>query len=130
VHASQGQVAILENQLSAFATELQNKRGAVSNVNKILEEKMERLEAAKKKYQATKARLTVEQLSQDKLESANKGAENEFKESESMMTEVEKEIRNKKDILFKESQTLFRLRAEQANLIGGISGTLSASRNL
>ena len=47
-----------------------------------------------------------------------------------MMTEVEKEIRNKKDILFKESQTLFRLRAEQANLIGDISGTLSASRNL
>jgi hypothetical protein len=29
-----------------------------------------------------------------------------------MMTEVEKEIRNKKEILFKESQTLFRLRAE------------------
>jgi chromosome segregation ATPase len=50
VQASEGQVAILENQLSAFASELQNKRGAVSNVNKILEEKMERLEAAKKKY--------------------------------------------------------------------------------
>ena len=53
-----------------------------------------------------------------------------FKESESMTTESEKEIRNKKDILFKESQTLFRLRAEQANRIGDISGTLSASRNL
>ena len=99
-------------------------------MNKILEEKMERLEAAKKKYQTTKARLSVEQLAQDRLESANKGAENEYKESENMMTEVEKEIRNKKDILFKESQTLFRLRAEQANLIGDISGTLSASRNL
>lgn len=61
VNAIKGQVAILENQLSAFATELQNKRGAVSNVNKILEEKMERLEAAKKKFQTTKSRLTVEQ---------------------------------------------------------------------
>jgi len=57
-------------------------------------------------------------------------AEGEFKESENMMTEVEKEIRQKKDLLFKESQTLFKLRAEQANLIGDISGTLSASRNL
>lgn len=47
-----------------------------------------------------------------------------------MMTEVEKEIRQQKDILFKESQKLFKLRAEQANLIGDISGTLSASRNL
>lgn len=130
VKVSEGQVAILANQLSAFATELQNKRGGVANINKILEEKMQRLEAAKKKYQATKARLTTEQSAQDRLESANKGAETDFKESESMMTEVEKEIRNKKDILFKESQTLFRLRAEQANLIGDISGTLSASRNL
>ena len=57
---SEGQVAILANQLSAFATELQNKRGAVADINKILEEKMERLEAAKKKYQATKARLASE----------------------------------------------------------------------
>ena len=47
-----------------------------------------------------------------------------------MMTEVEKEIANKKLFLFKESQTLFKLRADQANLIGDISGTLSASRNL
>ena len=130
VQTSKGQVAILENQRSAFATELANKRGAVANVNKILEDKMERLEAAKKKYQATKARLSTEEAAQDKLESANKCAETEFKESENMSTEVEKEIRNKKDILFKESQALYRLRAEQANLIGDISGTISALRNL
>ena len=47
-----------------------------------------------------------------------------------MMTEVEKEIRSQKDLLFKESQQLFKLREQQANLIGDISGTLSASRNL
>lgn len=47
-----------------------------------------------------------------------------------MMTEVEKEIRSKKDLLFKEAQQLFKLREQQANLIGDISGTLSASRNL
>ena len=91
---------------------------------------MERLEAAKKKYQNTKARLSTELAAQDKLESANKNAEAQFKESENMMTEVEKEIRNKKDTLFKESQILFKLRASQADLIGNISGTLSASRNL
>jgi hypothetical protein len=64
---------------------------------------MQRLDAAKKKYQATKDRLTSEEAAQDRLESANKSAENEFKESENMMTEVEKEIRSKKDLLFKES---------------------------
>ena len=46
----EGEVAILRNQLSAFATELSNKRIHVSNMNQILEEKMQRLEAAKKKY--------------------------------------------------------------------------------
>ena len=102
----------------------------MANNNKILEEKMQRLDAAKKKYQATKDRLTSEEAAQDRLESANKAADIEFKESENMMTEVEKEIRSKKDLLFKESQLLFKLREQQANLIGDISGTLSASRNL
>jgi hypothetical protein len=47
-----------------------------------------------------------------------------------MLGEVDKEIRTQKDLLFKESQELFKLREVQANLIGDISGTLSASRNL
>jgi len=36
----EGEVVILKNQLSAFATELSNKRSNVANINKILEEKM------------------------------------------------------------------------------------------
>lgn len=99
-------------------------------MNKILEEKMQRLDAAKKKYAATKERLSRERDAQDNLERANKMSESEFKESENMLTEVEKEIRLQKETMFKESQKLFKLRAEQANLIGDISGTLSASRNL
>jgi uncharacterized membrane-anchored protein YhcB (DUF1043 family) len=57
-------------------------------------------------------------------------AEREYKESENMRDEVEKEIRKEKEELFKKSQELFQHRAQQANLIGDISGTLSASRNL
>ena len=116
--------------MSAFATELSNKRIDVSNINKILEEKMQRLDAAKKKYNATKDRLTREKNVQDNLERGNKLSVEEYKESENMMQEVEKEIRELKETLFKDSQKLFKLRAEQANLIGDISGTLSASRNL
>ena len=126
----EGEVAILRNQLSAFATELSNKRIDVSNINRVLEEKMQRLDMAKKKYNATKDRLSKEKTVKDTLEAGNKMSVNEFKESENMMSEVEKEIREQKETLFKESQKLFKLRAEQANLIGDISGTLSASRNL
>lgn len=89
----EGEVAILRNQLSAFATELQNKRINVANMNKILEEKMQRLEAAKKKYQATKERLSREKEMQDHLEAGNKASEGEYKESQNMLTEVDKEIR-------------------------------------
>lgn len=55
-----GDVAILRNQLSAFATELNNKRTNVASVNTILAEKMQRLDAAKKKFAATKERLGKE----------------------------------------------------------------------
>ena len=43
---------------------------------------------------------------------------------------MEKEIRQKKEQLFKTSQQLFKLREDQANLIGDISGTISATKNL
>jgi len=38
--------------------------------------------------------------------------ETEYKESENMLGEVEKEIRTQKETMFKESQKLFKLRAE------------------
>jgi hypothetical protein len=67
---------------------------------------------AKKKYNATKDRLQREKEVQDNLEKGNKMSVSEYKESENMMTEVEKEIRDQKETLFKESQKLFKLRAE------------------
>lgn len=73
---------------------------------------MQRLDAAKKKYNATKDRLAKEKDIQDSLEKGNKISVSEYKESENMMNEVEKEIRDQKEQLFKESQKLFKLRAE------------------
>ena len=64
---------------------------------------MQRLDAAKKKYSATKDRLAREKAIQDNLEKGNKISVQEYKESESMMSEVEKEIRDQKEQLFKES---------------------------
>jgi len=91
---------------------------------------MQQLDLAKKKYQATKDRLTKEQNTQETLEAGNKFREGNFKHSENLLSEVNKEIQSQKENLFKESQQLFKLRAEQANHIGAISSTLSASRNL
>lgn len=76
----------------------------VSNINTVLEDRMQQLDAAKKKYQATKDRLSREKNLQDKLESGNKLVEGEYKQSENLLTEVQKEIQSQKDNLFKESQ--------------------------
>ena len=47
-----------------------------------------------------------------------------------MIKAVDKDIRSQKEMLFKKTQELFKMREEQAHLIGHISGCLSASRNL
>ena len=75
----------------------------VANINTVLEDRMQQLDAAKKKYQATKDRLTREQNEQDRLESGNKVVEGEYKQSENLLTEVNKEIQSQKENLFKES---------------------------
>merc|ERR1740121_1628805 len=43
---------------------------------------------------------------------------------------VEKEMKTAKDNLYKESQDLYKLRAEEANTLGEISGAQSAIKNL
>jgi len=64
---------------------------------------MQQLDLAKKKYQATKDRLTKEQNTQDELESGNMQHEGKFKHSEALLSEVNKEIQSQKENLFKES---------------------------
>ena len=80
-----GEVAIMRNQLSAFASELANKRIFVANLNRELENKMERRIAAEQKYKATLSRLEKEKSAQENLESNNADAEKEFKQAETMM---------------------------------------------
>ena len=123
-------VQILKNQLSAFASDLTNKRINVSSLNKELDYKKQRLEAAQRKYKQTTEKLKKENIAKENLESANKQAEGNYHQSQVAQGEVEKEIRQKKELLFKTSQQLFKLREDQANLIGDISGTISATKNL
>merc|ERR1711953_931529 len=46
------------------------------------------------------------------------------------LKQVEKEMKSAKDNLYKESQELYRLRAEEATTLGEISGAQSAIKNL
>jgi len=57
-------------------------------------------------------------------------SEDKFKENEKERLLLEKEIRIQKDILFKNTQELFKLREKEADLYGDIQSTMAASRNL
>jgi uncharacterized membrane-anchored protein YhcB (DUF1043 family) len=99
----------------------------VAALNQGLENQMQRLDAAKNKAKATQAQLDKEIKEQNNLDQMNKNCDENFKEANNMMIEVEKDIHMQKEILFDQTQDLFEKREEQANLIGSISACLSTS---
>lgn len=123
----EGRVRIARNQLSDQASDLARKRIHVAALNQGLENQMQRLDAAKNKAKATQAQLDKEIKEQNNLDQMNKNCDENFKEANNMMIEVEKDIHMQKEILFDQTQDLFEKREEQANLIGSISACLSTS---
>ena len=121
---------ILKNQLAAFASEQALKRSHMTQLYKELENAKQRLDFANKKLLTTQNKLKKEQESQYTAAQANQKAEKHFKKANIALAESEKAIRSLKEVQFKKSQELLKLREQQASLIGEISGALSAKRNL
>jgi coiled-coil domain-containing protein 39 len=124
------EVDITRNQLSALASDLNAKRAQILALNKELAQRKQRFEEALKKEEQTRLRLESEYKQTENLESNAKGAEEIFKKYEGIRNKIEKEIRDLKDSLFKETKTLLELRSDEANLLGEIKGALAAGRNL
>lgn len=121
---------IQRHQLSAFASDLANKRIHVANLAKGLEDKKHRLEQEESKYQNTRLKLESEVKNMVSLEQAAKNAEQAFKDQEADGKKQEKSIHEQKENLFKHTQQLFDLREKEATLIGEISSILAQGRNL
>eukprot|EP00743_Colponemidia_sp_Colp-15_P001759 GILK01001920.1.p1 GENE.GILK01001920.1~~GILK01001920.1.p1 ORF type:complete len:939 (-),score=229.96 GILK01001920.1:138-2912(-) len=124
------EVDVLKNQLSAAALDLANKRIQVLNANKELEDKKQKYELAQKRFAATKKKLESEYGHTDNLEKASKQAEQFYADTEKRNAEVERDLKLYKDSLFKQSQSLFKLRQEESNVYGEISGANAALKNL
>ena len=123
-------VKITSNQLSAFATEQGNKRTHVAELNKDLERAKKRLDASRKKYTGKQKELNRETTAEKSLFDANKEAEKHYKESKGALSEVQKQINTLtgQNVIY--ARELLKLREKQADLIGEISGALSARKNL
>jgi len=124
------EVEILKNQLSAFASDLQQKKNKASALHEELLRKKQRLNNAEKKFTVQKSKLLNADDLVKELIGKSKSAEDVLKDAEKSKSDLEREVRIKEDQLFKATQNLFKLREEEANLYGEIQGNMAACRNL
>lgn len=124
------EVEVLKNQLSACETEKVNTRNQHAQLAKSLEARKEKHAALQRQAKSHARGLDdAVQDSKDK-DQQSKLAEQARAEMLQNQKMVEKEMKAAKDTLYKESQELYRLRSEEANTLGEISGSQSAIKNL
>jgi chromosome segregation ATPase len=121
---------VLRNELSKAAADLTARRSQNANRLAMLEERRERLELARKRYQGVKRALGEEVTETGSAEAQAKAAELDYKEKDLNLKLIEKDIAALKEQMFKQSQELFRLRQAEANQIAEISGAQAATKNL
>ena len=126
----EAEVEILKNQLSAFASECNQKRIRLGMLSEDLLVKNQRLALAKKKYNIEEQKLENEDRQAKEFIENKQLAEERFRENEKAKDLLEKEIRLQKKNLFKAMQDLFKERKEEAHLYSEIQGLTAAIRNL
>eukprot|EP00741_Cyanophora_paradoxa_P020955 tig00021319_g20230.t1 len=126
----QDEVEVVKNTLAKVATDLAGKRAEVVLLRQELEDKKRRLEKGQKSLTYTKQRLEGEISAASSLEQRSKEVDEMHRAEELRLKAVEKELNELKENMFKQSQELFKLRQEEANLIAEISGAQTANKNL
>ena len=124
------ELEVVRSTLGKVTNELVLKRAQVANAKEELEHKKERLEAARRRQAETKKRLENEFLATNDLEKSAHQIEELNREQDKALKLTHKELTALKQDMFKQSQELFALRKDEANLIAEISGAQSADRNL
>jgi len=124
------EVEVLKNQLGACETEKTNTKNQHSQLIKSLENHKDRHQNLQKNHEFHSRGLEL--AINDTKEKNNKGQAAEDSRMEMLRTlkTVEKDMKSSKDELYKASQELYRLRAEEATTLGEISGSQSAIKNL
>merc|ERR1719163_907839 len=124
------QTQILRNELQKASSDLMTGRSGITSPSEVLEEKKQRLEAARKRYQKAKRELDRGAGQSDKVESRAKAAEEDLKGREVALKSADKQVSVYKEKMFKMSQSLFKRRQAEANMIAEISGSQASSKNL
>lgn len=124
------QMTILKSELIKAAEDLEAGRAQTINLGVVVEEKREKLEAARERYQQVKAKLEKSIGYSDKVEAMATQQEELLNDRNIDLKRANKDVELLKEKMFKESQTLFSLRQTESNMIAEISSAEAASRNL
>mmetsp|Transcript_71485 Transcript_71485/g.149443 ORF Transcript_71485/g.149443 Transcript_71485/m.149443 type:complete len:890 (+) Transcript_71485:208-2877(+) len=124
------EVEVMKNQMRACEQEKNKAKNEHAQAAQSRELKGQKLEAMKGQFESHSRGLEdAINLTKDK-DQKSKEAEKARQDMLNSLKMVEKEMKVAKDNLYKESQELYRLRAEEANVLGEISGSQSAIKNL
>eukprot|EP00736_Rhodelphis_marinus_P006285 Rmarinus@m.16247 len=124
------EVGVVRNELGKASTELSQTNNQCAVLSDLLKQKREKHSKLQVLASDTKRRLEMEYSNQADLEKRASEIEKIFKEEEERYREMLKMLQEMKDRMFKQSQELWRLRQEEANLIGEISGAQTSNKNL
>lgn len=124
------EVEVLRNQLAACETEKVNTKNQLHHLTKHVESQKEKHNCALRNFQTQQRGLELAVSQTKEKEALSRHAEEARAEMQRSLKQVEKEMKTAKDNLYKESQELYRLRAEEATTLGEISGAQSAIKNL
>eukprot|EP00932_Pfiesteria_piscicida_P016804 SRR837773.3712.p1 GENE.SRR837773.3712~~SRR837773.3712.p1 ORF type:complete len:704 (-),score=395.80 SRR837773.3712:40-1968(-) len=124
------EVEVMKNQMRACEHERNSTKNEHQMAAKSRELKMAKVEAMNQQLVAHQRGL-ADAISKTKdTDQKSQEAEKARQDMLNNLKMVEKEMKSAKDNLYKESQELYRLRAEEANVLGEISGAQSAIKNL
>mmetsp|Transcript_7374 Transcript_7374/g.18510 ORF Transcript_7374/g.18510 Transcript_7374/m.18510 type:complete len:897 (+) Transcript_7374:100-2790(+) len=124
------EVEVTKNQMRACEVEKNNTRNEHAMVSRSLDLRQQKYEAMHKQFQAHQRGLSDAILQTKAKDQKSQEAEKTRQDMMNKHKMVEKEMKSAKDNLYKESQSLYKLRAEEANTLGEISGAQSAIKNL
>eukprot|EP00656_Telonema_subtile_P032711 TRINITY_DN3595_c0_g2_i4.p1 TRINITY_DN3595_c0_g2~~TRINITY_DN3595_c0_g2_i4.p1 ORF type:complete len:874 (+),score=323.80 TRINITY_DN3595_c0_g2_i4:92-2713(+) len=126
----QDEVDVVANTLIKCATELSNKRNELVNAEEGLQDKQKRLARTHRELAKVKSILEDEVGTARTLEERAKMEEEYRLSQESRLSLIDKELKEVKEAMFKQSQELFNLRKSEADMIADISGSQNRDRML
>mmetsp|Transcript_36800 Transcript_36800/g.104782 ORF Transcript_36800/g.104782 Transcript_36800/m.104782 type:complete len:898 (+) Transcript_36800:99-2792(+) len=124
------EVDVMKNQMRACETEKNNTKNEHASASRNLELRQKKATDMQKQFETHQRGLEFAMGERKDKDKRSQDIERARQDMLNTLKSVEKEMKGAKEMLYKESQELYKLRAEEANTLGEISGAQSAIKNL